>query len=214
MRANKLFRYIIYMLLILFAITRMWASFRVYVDIEYSPISTVATIILILFSFVPSFFLIRTLTRSGLNILVLSFMLICVFNSLVYCNPNMELSKQLMCVLFWESCLFLFFFLSYYNSNVIEEGKVVFILLLIPLGMMFFLSNILKNELPSYLSEKGNNNVFYLLTLLPWIMVSHKRWLRFVICMLIMAVSVFSFKRSAMIISGICLIAFIYDEYI
>ena len=202
------------MLLILFAITRMWASFRVYVDIEYSPISTVATIILILFSFVPSFFLIRTLTRSGLNILVLSFMLICVFNSLVYCNPNMELSKQLMCVLFWESCLFLFFFLSYYNSNVIEEGKVVFILLLIPLGMMFFLSNILKNELPSYLSEKGNNNVFYLLTLLPWIMVSHKRWLRFVICMLIMAVSVFSFKRSAMIISGICLIAFIYDEYI
>ena len=215
MRLNRLSRYILYSLIVIFALSRMWISFREYQDIQYSPVSTIATILLIFIALVPSVFLFKTLVRSGLNAIVLAFMIVCLLSSFIYGgNKDTWIIKQVLFIMFWESILFLYYFLAYYNRRVISENVLMYMLLFIPLTLMFIVSNILRSGLSLAPDKVANNNIFYLLTLLPWLMLLRNRALRLFFIMFIMTMCVYSLKRSAIFISAFCSAYYVYHDYL
>lgn len=215
MRLNRLTRYILYSLIVIFAISRMWVSFREYQDIQYSPVSTIATILLIFIALVPSVFLFRTLMRSGLNVVVFAFMIMCLVSTCLYGgNRDIWIIKQIMFIVFWESILFLYYFLSYYNDHIFSESVLMFMLLFIPLTLMFIVTNILRSGMSLNPDKVANNNIFYLLTLLPWFMMSRNRKLRLFFILFIMTMSVYSLKRSAIIASTFCSAFYVYHNYL
>lgn len=192
----------------------MWVTFRKYQEIQYSPISTIVTVVLILIALVPTVFLFRTLTRSGLNAVVFAFMIMCLASTFIYGgNGDISLIKQIIYIMFWESILFLFYFLSYYNEHIFSESLLMYMLLFIPLTLMFIISNIIRGK--SYLYyEDANNNIFYLLTLLPWFMMSRNSKLRLIFILFILTMSVYSLKRSAIIATILCSIFYVYHVYL
>lgn len=192
----------------------MWVTFRKYQEIQYSPISTITTILLIFVALVPTVFLFRMLIRSGLNAVVFAFMIMCLASTFIYGgNGDISLIKQIIYIMFWESILFLFYFLSYYNEHIFSESLLMYMLLFIPLTLMFIISNIIRGK--SYLYyEDANNNIFYLLTLLPWFMMSRNSKLRLIFILFILTMSVYSLKRSAIIVSVLCSIFYVYHVYL
>lgn len=180
----------------------------------YSPLSTYATLALILLSLLAIGIQTSNLFISKLNKRVFLFLFLSVLSTLLFCNPTMDMMKQLMYVTLWEAVFFIFFFLSYNNEETVNEMKWVRILLLIPVTYLFLRSNSLRVLMDYAVTRQGNNAVFYVVLLFPWLLMSSKRWLRLVSLLFIVAVSVLSLKRSAMFIAAGCVLVVFYFDFL
>lgn len=214
MRLSRLTRYLIYTLFGVFIISRMWVAFHEYMELGYSPLSTYASLALILLSLLVIGIQTSNLFRSKLNKRVFLFLFLSVLSTFLFCNPTMDMMKQLMYVTLWEAVFFLFFFLSYNHEGTMEEMKWVSILLLIPVTYLFLRSNSLRGLMDYAITRQGNNAVFYVVLLFPCLLMSSKRWLRLVSLLFIVAVSVLSLKRSAMFIAAGCVLVVFYFEFL
>ena len=197
----------------IFVISRMWVSFGEYHDLEYSPISTIATIGLIVVAMLFVLCQLSTVLTSGLNRLVISFMLTCLISTFLYGNPDMALLKQIVFIVFWEAMLILFYLLSCNDNNTIYECKLFYIILLVPITILVLFSNTLRGSLSYGITRTGNNLFFYILATLPWLMTSRDRLFRLICVLFVLVMSVLTLKRSAMIISVINVIIFVFSNY-
>ena len=214
MRLSKLTRYLIYVLFGVFIISRMWVAFHEYMEMGYSPLSTYATLALILLSLLAIGIQTSNLFRSKLNKRVFLFLLLSMLSTFLLCNPTMDMMKQLMYVTLWEAVFFLFFFLSYNDEGTSSEMRWMMIILLIPVTFLFIRSNSLRVLMNYGITRQGNNAVFYVVLLFPWLLLSSKRWLRLAALLFIVAVSVLSLKRSAMFIAAGCVLVVFYFEFL
>ena len=76
MISNRIIRIVVYSILFVFVISRMLVSLREYQDVDYSPLSIIMTISLIMISLVLAGFQIKTLLFSGINRLILLLLMI------------------------------------------------------------------------------------------------------------------------------------------
>ena len=213
MQQSRSIRYFIYALFGVFIVSRMWVAFHEYLDLSYNPLSTYASLALIFVSLLMIGVQAANLIRSKLNKRVFLFLFLSVLSTLLFCNPTMGMMKQLMYVTLWEAVFFIFFFLSYNNEETVNEMKWVSILLLIPVTFLFLRSNSLRVLMDYAITRQGNNTVYYVVLLFPWLLMSSKRWLRLVSLLFIVAVSVLSLKRSAMFIAAGCVLVVFYFEF-
>lgn len=205
---------IVYVILFVFVISRMWVGIGEYQDIEYSPISTITTVLIILisaFGFVIGF---SKVLSSGICRLVILFLVICLISTFLYGNPDIQLEKQIVFIAYWEASFLLFYLLSYNDTDTVGESKNFFLILAVPVSIIILMSNVLRGSMAYDVSRMGNNMIFYLLTLLPWFMLSGNRLLRLVCVLFVLMMSVITLKRSAMAVSVICASIFIYTEFV
>ena len=185
MKGSSFFRYTVYLLMVIFVISRMLVSFREYQeDMEYSPISTYMTIAIIVVSLTFCLFNGSILLRDKLCRRVLLFLFLCLITTFLYGNYFMSTAKQIIFIAFWESVFMLFFCLVYYNDKSFAESKTVFLLLIIPVALLFLWSYILRSGMGYGITRSGNNMVFFLLTLFPWVLTSRKKTIRIVAILL------------------------------
>lgn len=189
-------------------------SMREYQDVDYSPLSILSTISLILMSLMLVVFQFKTLLFSGLNRLALLLMIMGIISTLLYGRDDLLLIKQIIFIVFWEAVLFLFYFLSFYDYNTINDTSRFFLILIIPITVLLLMSNVLRGSMGYKVSQLGNNMIFYLLTLLPWLLASKRQSIRLLSVLFVLAMSVFCLKRSAMMSSIICTLIVIYVEFI
>ena len=187
MKISRTIRLIVFALIMVFVVSRMRVSFREYMDVEYSPVSTYATIALVIISTLLSFYWIPIMNKSKLNKRVFLFLVICLVSTFLYGNPTLSLSKQIVFIAFWECIYLLFYGLTYNQEIAFIESKWLFYLLLIPVSSLYISSNTLRGAMSYSLSRMGNNMIFYLITLLPWLLTSKKRTLRISSVLFIMA---------------------------
>ena len=183
-------------------------------ELGYSPLSTYASLALILLSLLVIGIQTANLFRSKLNKRVFLFLLLSVLSAILLCNPTMDMMKQLMYVTLWEAVFFIFFFLSYNHEGAIIEMRWMIIILLVPITFLFIRSNSLRVLMNYGITRQGNNAVFYIMLLFPWLLLSSKRWLRLAALLFIVAVSVLSLKRSAMFIAAGCVLVVFYFEFL
>lgn len=214
MRLSKIVRYIVYLVFAVFVVSRMWVGFGEYQDQDYSALSTYATLALIAFSAILVFLRFPIFIWNGLNQIVLFFFISCMFSTFLYGNPNMALPKEIMYIAYWEFIVFLFFLITYGNNEALDECKILFTILAIPVTVLFLMSNNLRAGLVYRLTNMGNSMFFYLLALLPWLLMSKKQSIRLLFMLFILAMSVLSLKRSAMLACTLSAVVFFYIEYI
>lgn len=154
------------------------------------------------------------LLSSGLSRLVILFLLICLLSTYLYGNQEMNMAKQIMYIVFWESMYLLFYVLSYNSDDFITEGKNLFKVMVIPITILMLASNVLRGGMSYELTKAANNMVFYLLTLSPWLLLSKEQFFRLGSILFVMAMTVISLKRSAMTIAVISVGIVIYLEYV
>lgn len=189
-------------------------SLREYQEVDYSPLSILTTISLIMISLAYVVFNVKTLLFSGINRLILLLLMIGIISSLLYGRENLLMIKQIIFIVYWGAVFFLFYFFTFNDSDTINETNKFYFLLLIPITILVFTSNALRGSMGYKVSQLGNNMIFYLLTVLPWLLVSKRRIFRLASVLFVLAMSVITLKRSAMTSSIICTLIVIYVEYI
>ena len=189
-------------------------SLREYQDVDYSPLSILTTISLIMISLAYVVFDFKTLLFSGMNRLILLLLMIGIISTLLYGREDILMVKQIIFIVFWGAVFYLFYYFSFHDYNTINETNKFYFLLLIPITVLLLTSNVLRGSMGYKVSQLGNNMVFYLLTLLPWLLVAKRRAIRMVSILFVLAMSVITLKRSAMTSSIICTLIVIYVEFI
>ena len=169
MISNRIIRIVVYSILFVFVISRMLVSLREYQDVDYSPLSIIMTISLIMISLVFSGSQIKTLLFSGINRLILLLLMIGIISTLLYGREDVLMVKQFIFIVFWGAVFFLFYYFSFNDSYTINETNKFYFLLLIPITILLLTSNVLRGSMGYKVSQLGNNMVFYLLTILPWL---------------------------------------------
>ena len=188
-------------------------SFGEYQDLEYSPISTIATVLLTLMASISVIFNLSKILSSRVCSLVLLQLAICYTSTFLYGNPDMQIEKQIVFITFWEAVFLLFYLLTYNDIDTINDSKRFFCLLTIPVVVLILMSNILRGAMAYDVSKMGNHMIFYLLTLLPWLMILEKRVIRLACVLFVLVMSVIALKRSAMVVSIVCALIFMYREF-
>ena len=192
----------------------MLVSLREYQDVDYSPLSIIMTISLIMISLVFSGSQIKTLLFSGINRLILLLLMIGIISTLLYGREDVLMVKQFIFIVFWGAVFFLFYYFSFNDSYTINETNKFYFLLLIPITILLLTSNVLRGSMGYKVSQLGNNMVFYLLTILPWLLVAKRRAIRLASVLFVLGMSVIALKRSAMASSVICTFIVIFVEFI
>jgi len=214
MLSSRVVRLIVYAIIGLFAVSRMWVVLREYQDVDYSPLSMISTISLILMSIVFVLLSLTSLLYSGINRLILAITIISLVSTCLYGREDIMLLKQIIFILFWAAVFFLFYLLSFNDEKTIREGNKFFYLLLIPVTVLLLMSNVLRGSMGYKVGQLGNNMIFYLLTMLPWLLVAKERILRLITVLFVLGLSVVTMKRSAMTACVIITMSVIYLEYV
>ena len=198
----------------MFAVSRMWVVLREYQDVDYSPLSMISTISLILMSIVFVLLSLTSLLYSGINRLILAITIISLTSTCLYGREDIMLLKQIIFILFWAAVFFLFYLLSFNDEKTISEGNKFYYLLLIPVTVLLLMSNVLRGSMGYKVGQLGNNMIFYLLTMLPWLLVAKERILRLITVLFVLGLSVVTMKRSAMTACVIITVSVIFLEYV
>ena len=214
MLSSRVVRFIVYAIIGVFAVSRMWVVLREYQDVDYSPLSMISTISLILMSIVFVLLSLTSLLYSGINRLILAITIISLVSTCLYGREDIMLLKQIIFILFWAAVFFLFYLLSFNDEKTIREGNKFFYLLLIPVTVLLLMSNVLRGSMGYKVGQLGNNMIFYLLTMLPWLLVAKERILRLITVLFVLGLSVVTMKRSAMTACVIITMSVIYLEYV
>ncbi len=106
---TKLFCYLIALIVFIFAVSRVQVVMKEYIESSYSPISTLATLALILIAIIiVARFGVFLLGRSRLSVLVLFFNIFSIFNVILFTNPEDGIAKSLMYIAIWENRFFIY----------------------------------------------------------------------------------------------------------
>lgn len=214
MLSSRVVRFIVYAIIGVFAVSRMWVVLREYQDVDYSPLSMISTISLILMSIVFVLLSLTSLLYSGINRLILAITIISLTSTCLYGREDIMLLKQIIFILFWAAVFFLFYLLSFNDEKTISEGNKFYYLLLIPVTVLLLMSNVLRGSMGYKVGQLGNNMIFYLLTMLPWLLVAKERILRLITVLFVLGLSVVTMKRSAMTACVIITVSVIFLEYV
>lgn len=214
MLSSRVVRFIVYAIIGVFAVSRMWVVLREYQDVDYSPLSMISTISLILMSIVFVLLSLTSLLYSGINRLILAITIISLTSTCLYGREDIMLLKQIIFILFWAAVFFLFYLLSFNDEKTISEGNKFYYLLLIPVTVLLLMSNVLRGSMGYKVGQLGNNMIFYLLTMLPWLLVAKERILRLLTVLFVLGLSVVTMKRSAMTACVIITVSVIFLEYV
>lgn len=211
--------YVLFVLMAVFTISSMNVVFKQYYDTAvYSPWSTIMIMALTFGGILALFaFDINAPYRTTLNKLVtllwlfsLVMLVISMETTLSTKNPM----KIFLNVSLWESAYFLFYCFAHKEKMTQRYSTIFFTLLFIPVTVFFLRSNNMRMALQLSMAEMGNNMVFFVVLLLPWLLLLKKRWLRTIAVLAVTVMSLVSLKRSALIILTTIDIIFFYLEYL
>lgn len=213
---KKKILYIICALLVVFSVSSMSVAINhlYFEDTEYSPVSTITIGTLTVFGLAYSLriSLLRK-TRSLMVIVVTCLLCWCIINVLICPSPGYPTMKLLGYVSLWETMFLLFYNIALYRYRYIKTIKVTCLIILFVNSALFVVSRGYRTLTDFAVSSMGNNMIFYVITLIPFILLSENRKWKLLAMIFVSALSVLSFKRSVLIIISLILVVFIYYNY-
>lgn len=190
-----------------------------------SPIGKVLILLILLISlyyFISNLFRINNLTYlKALNVLVILFTVYGVISILVGTvsvtaagneRTGFDFIKQ-----YYSSILPIYAYLSFARDGYINKqwfSKWVYIFFIVALVVFFTKRREMLNEammLGSQQTEFTNNYAYLFISMIPVIaIVSQKKYLPWLLWLVVIAFSLYSFKRGAILTSGICFLYYLY----
>ncbi len=168
--------------------------------------------LIIILLFVVTQFIYKNKT-SGVICKIVSAMMACLFACSIIV-PGQEIIDTLLNTMFWPASFLLAYNLTIKNpqkSFLTFKKYFVFIIAVSFYGVLFrtHQMNVGNDEL-----LVQDNNIFALLTVIPWIMLYGKRKYRLILMGLVVLCAFISLKRSAIIIISLSSIIFLFFEYV
>lgn len=212
---NKYLVYLIGGIIALFSIAKMLIVLQQYSEKQdHTPL---APICMLLFEIVAVYLIIRHnpkhLLETSLNKRVFLFWVLSGTIALVYGFLEESKSTILLYVSLWETGFFTTYYISRIYRNTLEHFSRIYILLAIPLILLFIYSNFQRGLLNLGMSKMGNNAIFYIVTLSPWVLISRDKYIRTGGILFIALLCLLSLKRSALIMATLTIAFFFYFEY-
>lgn len=215
---TRLVTFIVLILFFVFGITNMASSktFEAFIDI--TQMLVFSNYIIFLVEIIAAFILflrIQIFLTSRLNILVLIWCFYLILNLLA---TSQYFFVELRQVLFWPSIFFLFYYISYTDRKNKIVPKIIKILPLIIIVnfVIFFLISYTQSTIVLKLDNDKNasiNQIYFVLLFLPFVLLFKKSTWKFSFLFLILLASIYSSKRTAMVISAGTILIYIYLEY-
>ncbi|MBQ0085559.1 MAG: O-antigen ligase family protein [Prevotella sp.] len=213
---NRKRYYILFATIAVYIIAMIRVVFRDYFTMmEYSPVSAYSMILLVAYSL---FLIISTPTsRKGpiLNKMIFLMLVLGIIDALKYGFPQMLMLKVVLSVSLWEVIYFTFYRIQATDGTFIISARKFFMLLFVPIVLLFIRSQLLRySMLLSFVGKEGNNMIFYVITMIPWILLINKRKYKTILLIIVTILCVISLKRSALI--GVLLVDsfYLYIEFI
>lgn len=211
---------IIYAALVIVAIyllALMKVAFREYDEsMAYSPVSAyalMAVVALCLAVILRQGF--RLLWQSKLTRLIFALWIICLFDAFLFGNPRTPMFKLTLVVSLWELVYLMFYIFQRTNPECVKISHMFMVGFAVIAALVFLYSNNMRSMMLAELKgREGNNLIFYILTLLPWLLLSSSKKHKTIILFIATVLCVISLKRSSQIMI-ICIDAFfVYQEFI
>lgn len=213
---NRKRYYFLFAIIAVYIIAMIIVVFREYFQMmEYSPVSAYAMILLVAYSL---YLIISTpILRKwpALNMMIFLMLVLGLVDALIYGYPQMPMLKLVLTVSLWEVIYFTFYQMQVTDRKFIISARKFFLILFVPIVLLFILSQTIRFSMLSwFVGREGNNMVFYILTMIPWILLIDSKKVKTSILLLATFISIFSLKRSAIIATLLIDCVYLYIEFI
>lgn len=178
---------------------------------EYSPVSTITIGTLVVIGLAYS---LKMSFKTRMVKVVFCLLIWCIINALICPNPNIPTFKVLGFVSLWESMFFLFYYIIFHNCNFVKNIKLFFVIILLINSSLFWISHGYRNLSDFSVTSIGNNVIFYMFTLIPFILLIKNRKWQLLLMIFVSVLVVVSYKRSAIIGMFLILTVFIYFSFL
>ena len=211
----------IFGLMAFFVIGQLFASTTIKVQVFYYFRHALEIIVILSFSYL-IFNITKLRNLSAFTLVVLLWISWLVPSSLMWASETtlrVYLQEKLLLLLFWPLMYLVFYIFSVNNPSSDKFIMRLFMCLAVICCCMFVFIFDYRNAIPTRSAISGEtlaslNQIYYPLSLLPWILMIRKSTFRF-ICISIIAVLVFySMKRTALIAFSLSIIAYLAVQFI
>lgn len=215
-KAKPYWIYIICGLIALFGLSKMSLVLLQY-DV-YQTDTPLAPIFMALFEAAGLFVILcynpKRLLKGFQNKIILLFWILTGAIAILYGSPNKSNLVILLYVSLWIIGYFAMYYLGHIYKNILSKCSYFYLILAIPITLLFLYSSLQRGMQDLRITRMGNNAIFFVLCIFPWILLNRKKTVRTIGTLILLLLCILSLKRSAIIMAILISATFFYFEYL